>query len=176
MSTLGSGSEFGATPQAATGPPVGTETQTVGALGKSLVRRFFEAFQVSSWKRVPFPLILLAFWNLLRWTGVGLSIGSVVGIVLMALSFLVIMLEFWKSGDIALPSFIRDQTFAVIATLCVGVTVTLVWEHRVFYIADLFVIAAVLTDALISSVNSYRTALRNIQAGISQGSGHDAAN
>jgi hypothetical protein len=115
-------------------------------------------------KRVPWTLLLVLSWAGARYSGVNLEVtgGAFLGFV--ALAFITIMLEFNRSGDIMLPSFKREQVLILMATLLLGSATPLVYQNP--HIVDLIVIAVVLADGYVSPVNSFRTALRNMQAGV----------
>lgn len=173
MSALGSNSAVaGAVPQGATGPPAGAPPHSANPAPQTgWLRRFVADLDVSHWRRVPLPFIVLALWGIARWAGYDWPIGSVWSVGLIATCFIILMLEFFKSGDVALGSFKLDQLLSVVATVIVVAAETLLWEHKGVSTVDFFVLAVILGDAYVSPVNSFRTAQRNIQAGVNTGGG-----
>lgn len=117
-------------------------------------------------RRVPLVLILVATWAALRISGAPLDHASPISWVLVIVCFLVAFAEFYKSGDVTLSSFKIDLAFAVAGTVAATVVAQSLWGQGSFSLPDFFVCAVVVADALISPVNSFRSALRNVQAGV----------
>jgi len=117
-------------------------------------------------KRIPWALLLVLCWAGVRFSGINLGVDGVLVWPFVAGSFIALTIEFSKSGDIMIRSFGRDLAFAICATLVLGSGVTLVWQSQSVYIVDLLVAFTVLYDAYVSTLNSFRTALRNMQAGV----------
>ncbi|MEK7650212.1 MAG: hypothetical protein AAB367_04640 [Patescibacteria group bacterium] len=115
-------------------------------------------------KRIPWALLLVLGWIMVRHSGVDLSVEGVAIWPFVGVSFVTLMAEFYRSGDIMILSYKLDQTFAVVATLVLGYGLSLAVQDP--HVLDLLVAAVVLADAIISPVNSFRTALRNMQAGV----------
>jgi hypothetical protein len=81
-------------------------------------------------------------------------------------SMFVVMAEFYKSSDLQLRSFSRDLLAAVLALLVLVGCAPFIWASVGFAVTDGFIVAAVVFDAIVSPINSYRSALRNVQAGV----------
>ncbi len=166
MSSVSSGTQA-AVVHTATGPPTSSARPNQSSTGWFV--RLVRGFKVSSWKQVPFPLLLLALWALLRWSGVALPASGILGLVLIILSSFIIVLEFLKSGDIATPSFRRDLAFANLALIAATASMSLLWYRGTFYLTDLFIAFMVLVDSQVNTTNSFKMALRNLMAGVSHG-------
>ena len=117
-------------------------------------------------RRLPLVLILVLAWAALRLSGCELTLGDPISWALVIACFSVTLIEFYKSGDITLTSFKFDLAFAVIATVVTAALVTHFWGQGVISVPDFFITVSVLADAFLSPVNSFRSALRNVQAGI----------
>jgi hypothetical protein len=121
-------------------------------------------------------LFLVALWGILRMTGVALPISGVFAVVLMVLSLIVLTLEFYKSGDIGTRSFRIELALALLAVIVTTALIThLWWANESRYLIDVVIFFVVLTDAFLGTYNSYRTALRNVQAGFAHGMAGDAS-
>jgi hypothetical protein len=86
--------------------------------------------------------------------------------ILLVGCFVILVLEFQKSGDILLRSFRLDLILAIAALVATTSVITLLWERGTFYTIDIFIAGIVLVDAFVSPSNSFRTALRNWQGGV----------
>ena len=67
--------------------------------------------------RIPFVLLLILIWIGLRQGGMDVSAGSIAGIVLMVLCFIVLIIEFYKSADIGLRTFKLEMAGTVLNTV-----------------------------------------------------------
>ena len=117
-------------------------------------------------RRTPFILALVVAWAVLRAVDAPLGLASPFAWGLVAAAYAVCALEFYKSGDVTIRSFEFDVGFSVSTTILASVLAYHFMSETGFRIPDLFVCAAVVADAYISPVNSFRSALRNVQAGI----------
>jgi hypothetical protein len=115
--------------------------------------------------KIPYALLLIAYMLLVRFTG--LDMHGVAGYIFIGLCVIVLIIEFFKSGDISTAYFLTDITFAVLAVvIATGLMSYLVFElgetptfyHWLGY-------AVIVGDAVISPFNSFRTALRNFGVG-----------
>lgn len=119
-------------------------------------------------RRVPLVLIALVLWFVVKLVGPELTIANPLSAVFIIGLFIVSNIEFIKSSDITVSTFTLDLLFAFIGTV---VCVSMAWyEYGVLgnmpCLADLVVFGVVVADATISPMNSFRTALRNVQAGV----------
>ncbi len=122
-----------------------------------------------SFKRFPWSPLLAATWLAARLAGIDFGLTTPAIWVAVIGSVGVMMAEFYKSSDVLVISFEIDLLASILATIIVSSGVTVLWTSReVYLMADGFVIASVLADAIIGPRNSFRTALRNIQAGVNQ--------
>jgi len=123
-------------------------------------------YDVKLLRKTPLALVLVLAWISARTAGVDFSIVTPWAWMVAIASMVVSMLEFYKSGDIMIHSFKIDITCSVIATVIMSSGATYVWMSQNVYFVDMFVVAVVLFDALVSPINSFRSALRNMQAGV----------
>ena len=117
------------------------------------------------YNKIPYPLLLIAYMLVVRFTG--LDMHGVAGYIFIGLCVIVLIVEFFKSGDISSAYFLTDIAFAVLAVvIATGLMSYLVFElgetptfyHWLGY-------AVIVGDAVISPFNSFRTALRNFGVG-----------
>ena len=113
--------------------------------------------------RIPWvfaPIIYLVVVHNLKMT---LDGSSPLGFTFIGVAVVVLFIEFIKSGDIGVVSFLLDTTFSVIAVIVstalltymvVGLDQTPTFFHWFGY-------AIIIGDALFSPANAFRTALRN---------------
>jgi hypothetical protein len=117
---------------------------------------------MKTYNNIPLVLVLTVLWSITKTTGVSTSITSVVGIILLLMTFSALAFEFFKSGDIGLKTFSVDTAFSIVQTIiCTSTVSVLLGKGLTPTIPDLILFAAVLLDAWMSPVNSFRTALRN---------------
>jgi hypothetical protein len=97
----------------------------------------------------------------------GLDMSGTFGYVFLILCIVVLFLEFFKSGDIKVSTFLIDLVTSVVALVIATVLMSyLVFKHGeapTFF--DWFGVAIILGDSIISPFNSFRTALRNMEIG-----------
>lgn len=112
-------------------------------------------------------LIVLAMW--LAYT-TQTDLSGTLGLVFIGLCVFVVIVEFFKSGDIRLGPFMLDLIFSVTAV----VAGTALLTHMITQPAPAggmpgfhYLLGGVvlLVDAILSPFNSFRTALRNFQVG-----------
>jgi hypothetical protein len=117
------------------------------------------------YNKIPYPLILIAYMLVVRFTG--LDMHGVAGYIFIGLCVIVLIVEFFKSGDISSAYFLTDIIFAVLAVvIATGLMSYLVFElgeTPTFY--HWLCYAVIVGDAVISPFNSFRTALRNFGVG-----------
>lgn len=157
-------------------PPIGSSAKPAESQPGRL-SQLFRAIAATRWRRIPWPIVVVVLWGMLRWNNFAPSVASPFGLTIIFCSFLILIFEFWKSGDISPKSFLLDQTLSVAATtITASLAVLIYWERQTFYAVDIIVFAVVLSDAIMSPFNSFRTALRNIQAGVNPGHPTDPDN
>ncbi len=92
-----------------------------------------------------------------------ISLEGPSGYTFMGLAVAVLFVEFIKSGDIGVVSFLLDTTFSVLAVIASTALLTYMFfalnEQLTFF--HWFGYAIVVGDALFSPANAFRTALRN---------------
>lgn len=123
---------------------------------------------MKNWRRIPFALALTTLWAFLSIFAIDMNRGGLTSTALITLSMLVLITEFYKSGDITLYFFGLDLFFALINTVLYVTCITILIKSlgiQGLFIGDFFVGFVVLADGWFSPVNSFRTALRNWQAG-----------
>ncbi len=116
-------------------------------------------------RKFPWVFVLIAY---LVWAQMsGTSLDGIPGYVFIGLAIAVLFVEFFKSGDINTLAFLLDQVFAILA-----VAVSTWLMSHLYYVegqAPSFYhwlgCAVVLGDAILSPLNSFRTALRNFGVG-----------
>lgn len=118
--------------------------------------------------RLPAALILTVVWSIARMSGVDFSIDKIPGIVLTCFCFVVLVIEFNKSGDITLNAFGWDLGLADIAKVLVTIILTLLISEKGFsslFLTDYFMGLLIIFDGWFSPFNSFRIALRNFMVG-----------
>lgn len=109
-------------------------------------------------------ILLLAFWATMRWSGVSMGV-NVIGFVVMALLFVVLIFEVIKSQDISVNAFVIDIALAALALFATGMLVDRFWfVHKTFSVVDVGIVIFTFVDVVICSSICLRTAKRNINA------------
>ena len=114
----------------------------------------------------PWSAVLLALVTGFHFSRIDLQLGSIPSIVVIAGSFIVLVLEFIKSGDIQLKRFIWDLTQSIV------ILILATWfygylffcKEPVFFV-DYIAYLVLIFDSWLSPINAFRTALRNLQIG-----------
>lgn len=114
---------------------------------------------------IPWTFFLIAFAVVVHI--MGMNMEGVLGYAFIGFGMFVLFAEFFKSGDISIPSFLVDLLFAVIAVvIATGLLAYLIFKldqsPTFFY---WFGYAIVIGDAVLSPFNAFRTALRNFGVG-----------
>lgn len=119
--------------------------------------------------RMPWALLLVVVWALLRFSGMSLAPTGVPGLVAVVACVVVLVSEFYKSGNVSLGSFGWDMAFSVLNVVLCSVTLTLLVQggHGLDF-ADLLVGAVILCDAWFSPFNAFRIALRSWTASVNE--------
>lgn len=119
-----------------------------------------------NWRRIPYVFLLAIFWFAMKMSEANMSAGSFLGIVLIITCICVILLEFVKSMDIGIRSFMIDNTLSVSTTVfTVFIFAKCVTLGNLCF-ADIMLGITVLVDALLSPVNSFSMALRNLSGNV----------
>ncbi len=117
------------------------------------------------YNKIPYTLLLIAYLLVVRFTG--LDMHGITGYIFIGLCIFVLIVEFFKSGDISTAYFLSDIIFAVLAVvIATGLMSYLVFklgETPTFY--HWLGYAVIIGDAVMSPFNSFRTALRNFGVG-----------
>jgi uncharacterized membrane protein YobD (UPF0266 family) len=115
--------------------------------------------------KIPYALLLIIYLLVVHVSG--LDMHGVAGYIFIGLCVIVLVVEFFKSGDISTAYFLSDIVFAVLAVvIATGLMSYLVFklgETPTFY--HWLGYAVIIGDAVISPFNSFRTALRNFGVG-----------
>lgn len=115
---------------------------------------------------IPWTALLLILVLGFHQFQINLSTGSVPSITVIIVSFLVLVFEFIKSGDIQFKRFIWDLSLSililVIATWFYGY---LFFCKQHLFFVDYVAFFVILFDSWLSPINAFRTALRNLQIG-----------
>lgn len=115
---------------------------------------------------IPWSAILFIIVLSFHYLQADLFLGSVPSIVVITSSFIVLVLEFIKSGDIQFKRFIWDLT----QSLLVLIFATWFYGYLFFcqqhlYFVDYVAYLVLIFDSWLSPINAFRTALRNLQIG-----------
>ena len=115
---------------------------------------------------IPWPALLFMMVLAFHFTQTDLLLGSVPSIVVISGSFIVLILEFIKSGDIQFKRFIWDLT----QSLLILIFATCFYSYLYFckqhlYFVDYVAYLVLIFDSWLSPINAFRTALRNLQIG-----------
>ena len=121
--------------------------------------------KMSLMSMIPWTFFLIAYAVVVY--VMGLNMEGIQGYVFIGFGMFVLFVEFFKSGDINVGSFLVDIIFAVIAV----VVATGLLSYLVFNLDQSptffywFGYAIVIGDAILSPFKSFRTALRNFGVG-----------
>ena len=110
-------------------------------------------------------LIVLAMWLAYQSQA---DLSGTLGLMFIGLCVFVVIVEFFKSGDIRLGPFMLDLIFSVVAIVAATALLTYIVTRPDGGIPSFhYQLGAVvlLVDAILSPFNSFRTALRNFQVG-----------
>jgi cation transport ATPase len=110
-------------------------------------------------------LVVLAMWFAYQ---AQLDLSGTLGLVFIGFCVFVVVIEFFKSGDIRLGPFFLDLLFSVGAVVAGAALLTYMVTHGDGGLPGFHYLlggAVVLVDAILSPFNSFRTALRNLQFG-----------
>ena len=111
--------------------------------------------------RIPWIFLLIIY--LVVTHQMNINLDGPAGYGFMALGMVVLLIEFAKSGDVSVVSFMLDTTFAVAALVASTTLLSYLFfslgESPTFF--HWFGYSIVLGDALLSPTNAFRTALRN---------------
>jgi uncharacterized membrane protein YobD (UPF0266 family) len=115
--------------------------------------------------KIPYALLLIVYLLVVHVSG--LDMHGMAGYIFIGLCVIVLVVEFFKSGDISTAYFLSDIVFAVLAVvIATGLLSYLMFklgETPTFY--HWLGYAVIIGDAVISPFNSFRTALRNFGVG-----------
>ena len=115
--------------------------------------------------KIPYALLLIVYLLVVHISG--LDMHGMAGYIFIGLCVIVLVVEFFKSGDISTAYFLSDILFAVLAV----VIATGLMSYLVFKLGETpdfyhwLGYAVIIGDAVISPFNSFRTALRNFGVG-----------
>ena len=115
--------------------------------------------------KIPYALLLIIYLLVVHVSG--LDMHGMAGYIFIGLCVIVLVVEFFKSGDISTAYFLSDILFAVLAV----VIATGLMSYLVFKLGETpdfyhwLGYAVIIGDAVISPFNSFRTALRNFGVG-----------
>ncbi len=113
------------------------------------------------------PWIFVPIIYLVAIHELNISLEGPLGYTFIGLAVAVLFIEFIKSGDIGVVSFLLDTSFSVLAVIASTALLTYMFftlnEPLTFF--HWFGYAIVVGDALFSPANAFRTALRNFGVG-----------
>jgi len=115
--------------------------------------------------KIPYALLLIVYLLVVHVSG--LDMHGIAGYIFIGLCVIVLVVEFFKSGDISTAYFFSDIVFAVLAV----VIATGLMSYLMFKLGETpdfyhwLGYAVIIGDAIISPFNSFRTALRNFGVG-----------
>jgi hypothetical protein len=121
-------------------------------------------------KWIPFALILIVIWSILRVNDL-VNFSGTAGVIITIvalLCFVVMIVEFFKSGAISIGSFSWDVITAYFATLIGGVSLGLIYARGgfdAFCIPDVFVFLLFSIDGTLSLINTLKVARRDMSIG-----------
>jgi hypothetical protein len=94
----------------------------------------------------------------------GLDMSGILGYIFLVFCMVVLFLEFFKSGDINVWTFLVDLIFSVSALVVATVLISylIFTSDNALTFFDWFGAAIILGDAILSPFNAFRTALRNV--------------
>jgi hypothetical protein len=108
-------------------------------------------------------LIVLSMW--LSYLG-NIDLSGTVGLIFIGLCVFVLIIEFFKSGDIRIGPFMMDLLFAAVGLVAASALVTvMVMGGKGLGFHYILGCSVLVIDAILSPYNSFRTALRNVQLG-----------
>ena len=114
-----------------------------------------------------FPWIFSPIIYLVVVHQLNISLEGPMGYTFIGVAVVVLFIEFVKSGDIGVVSFLLDTTSSVIAVMASTALLTYMFftlqETPTFF--HWFGYAIIVGDALFSPANAFRTALRNFGVG-----------
>jgi uncharacterized membrane protein len=111
-----------------------------------------------------FPWMLLVIAYLIGAEYLQLSMSGNIGYGFIVLTIIAFFLEMFKAGDAGVVSFFFDQLWAIVGIASASALLAYLFfvtgKEPTFYHWIGFTM--IVADALLNSVNAYRTALRNI--------------
>lgn len=114
---------------------------------------------------IPWTLFIILYMVIVH--ALGLDMSGVLGYIFLGLCMVILFMEFFKSGDIHVTTFLIDLITSVVAlvvaTALISYLVLSKGQMPTFF--DWFGAVVLLGDAILSPFNSFRTALRNVEFG-----------
>jgi hypothetical protein len=109
----------------------------------------------------PAAFILSVIWTIFKYTEVDTSIGETMGMILIVLTIIAMLFEFYKSADLSLRAFAIDNAFAVAQLILCTITMKEFFPDNIT-LTDVVLYVCILADALLSPMNTVRTVGRDI--------------
>ena len=124
--------------------------------------------RISLFRKLPWSVLLIAYMVVVHLANV--SMAGPAGYVFIGLCMLVLVVEFVKSGDISAAVFFVDLVGAIVSLILATVLLCYLWFklERMPTFFHWIGFAVILGDALVSPMNAFRTALRNLGLGASE--------
>lgn len=120
---------------------------------------------MSTFNKIPWTLFIIIYMVVVHILEIDMA--GVAGYVFLALCIVILFVEFFKSGDIKLLTFLVDIISSVgaliIATVLMSYLIFKEGKMPTFF--DWFGVAIIVGDAILSPVNAFRTPLRNLEIG-----------
>jgi hypothetical protein len=115
---------------------------------------------------IPWTALLLIGLILTQQLGLDRTMGKIPSIVLLISSIVILIIEFFRSGDMRFHQYVVDTSFSLL--VLIGGTwylAYLFYSGIQIYMIDYIIYTILVVDSWLSPINAYRTALRNVQVG-----------
>jgi hypothetical protein len=115
--------------------------------------------------KIPWTALIILFLVITTLTEVRME--GPVGYTFIVFGLFVLFIEFFKSGDISTTAFLTDLIVAVTSVIggAALITVMLIDERYSLTFFHWYGAAILVADAILSPLNSFRTAKRNLELG-----------
>jgi hypothetical protein len=123
---------------------------------------------MSTFNKIPWTLLIIIYMVAMHILGptLGIDMKGMYGYIFLALCMIVLFMEFFKSGDIKIGTFLVDIVSSVVAVVIATALMSyLIFKNGEPTFFDWFGVAIILGDAILSPFNAFRTALRNLEIG-----------
>lgn len=119
---------------------------------------------MSTFNKIPWTLFIIIYMVMAY--VLNLNMDGMYGYVFLGLCMVVLFVEFFKSGDIKVGTFLLDVISSVVALVIATALMTYLFlEEGMPSFYHWFGVVIILGDAILSPFNAFRTALRNLEIG-----------